>query len=112
MLGLYFTEMHGDRPRWREGAALLKSHIQLTSARQAPVFSSAPGVICYDLGVPANQTMQSKVAEFPPADFENSPPEAWYVIDPAGTSPSLKAGLQKYGQFLGSFEARTGPRDR
>jgi hypothetical protein len=113
MLCLYFTVMHGDRPRWAEATELLKQYVDVRSASITPVYATEPGVVAHYLGVPANETMRSDVVKQAPSKpIASEAKSSWYLVDSARISNPLRSWLNNHGERLGTFEARTGPRDR
>jgi Dolichyl-phosphate-mannose-protein mannosyltransferase len=113
MLWLYFTTMHGDRPRWDEAVALVRPFVNVEAAHATPVFATAPGVVSYYLGVPADQTMRSSLVTNLPALSDGiEPTDSWFVVDAFRASESWMDWLNRNTERVGSFEAWTGPRDR
>jgi hypothetical protein len=113
MLWLYFTAMHGDRARWAEATELLKQHVGIASASRASVYATEPSIVAHYWGVPPNETMRSRLVKpvfsEPARDVAHA---GWYLVDSVRASPELRAWLNENAECLGSFEARTGPRDR
>ena len=115
VLAVYFTSAYGDRPRWREAGDYISrsGRFHPQDRDSAEIFATAPGVLAFYLGVPANETQRSTLVQVV-GDIE--PPktrarERWYVI-PAFELPSLQRSLLSHCALEASFDARTGPRDR
>ena len=79
----YFTTSHGDRPRWEEAAATLRQHGISAATTGVDVFSDAPGVVAFYLGVPPEQTMNSALVRQPPWSGEpgGTSRETWFVLE-------------------------------
>jgi hypothetical protein len=114
-IGLYFTVMHGDRPRWREAAEALNRATSTATHRSAEVeiYSTEPFVLAHHLGVPAESLFhQRRVRKL--AAWEDVPTNrpAWVVID-AGTLRRYQwHRLGPNAVCIATFEAHSGPRDR
>ena len=112
----YFTQMHGDRPRWREAALQLSELADLTptAASRAKVYASVPGVVAYYLGVAPGETMGhplvTPVPRQPPADAPTV--DQWYVVEAGSITPQYAAWFAAQCEQRGRFEAHSGPRDR
>jgi hypothetical protein len=114
-LALYFSVMHGDRPRWKDAADLLQTtgNLEWTESRRAAVYSTGPHEMAYYLGAPADKLLtQTLVAPFTtPAALPHGRP-AWIVVDAVTTSDDAWNWLRKHARSIATFPARTGPRDR
>jgi 4-amino-4-deoxy-L-arabinose transferase-like glycosyltransferase len=115
-LGAYYTQMYGDRPRWREAAATLQrvTPVRVGDAGNPEIYATVPGIIAHYLGVPPGKTMgHPLVSHVPPR-----PPtgelsrEQWYIVETRILAPEWVAWLTRNGQEKGRFECRFGPFDR
>jgi hypothetical protein len=114
-IALYFSVMHGDRPRWREAAEALTAattaHAQTPVER--PIYSTDPLVLAYYLGVPAEGLFRQKrvheLAEWD--DLPNNQP-AWVVIDAVTLPRDEWPRLGPSATCITTFKAHTWPRDR
>lgn len=116
ILAIYFTTAHGDRPRWREAAALMRStgSIVTSGVNQTEVFATAPNVLAFYLGVPADATQGQTLVAVPdnatvPAVLAR---DRWYVIPAFELTDPLRWSLEERCTLEAALEARTGPRDR
>ncbi|MHB8973876.1 MAG: hypothetical protein ACYC3X_27170 [Pirellulaceae bacterium] len=118
-LVLYFTVMHGDRPRWGDAVAYLseRAGVEPTAAERMPtIYSSVPGIMAFYLGVDPKETWNQQWAAIVPAD----PPiellqggtGCWYVLEAKLVSPEQDAWLGRHATLCAAFEARTGPINR
>lgn len=105
-LGLYFTALHGNRPRWREAAQLIKE--QEPDLSEIQVVATSPGVMAHYLGVPPEATMECP--RFVRSEAELSAPgDAWHVLSESGLSPKRKRELERRCELMGRFPAEWGP---
>ena len=114
---LYFTTAHGDRPRWDEGAAVLSRHGVGPTATGVDVFSDAPGVIDYYLGVPPGETMGHPLVRRPPwtgksGDAGNAIGESWFVVEQRLVPSIWRQRLDRSCEPRGVFPAALIVRDR
>jgi hypothetical protein len=112
----YLTQMHGDRPRWAEATQHLQSVMGMRSraSEHTVIYGSVPGVVAYYLGVPPGETMGHPLVQsvpmHPPSELPKS--DQWYVMEAGLITPEYAAWFAAYCELWGSFEARTGPKDR
>ncbi len=111
---MYFTIMHGDRPRWKEAAEAVS--IAATDDNhdisKTPIYATEPCVLAYYLGVPANKTLdQDLVSAFEGRESLRGGP-GWIVVEFEKVSPNTRKWLDEKATRTASFEAHTGPRDR
>jgi len=59
LLFVYYTQAHGDRPRWREAVHAVTEHAVTVPVESYTVTGHAEGVIAFYLGVPPSETMGS-----------------------------------------------------
>jgi hypothetical protein len=112
-VGLYFTEMHGDRPRWKEASQYLRQSEPLELTSSVPIYSTAPDVVKFYLGVPPADIFDSTlVRDVPPLDALTSIREGWFAVDARALAPPVLDWLRAHARPAAQFEARTGPRDR
>jgi uncharacterized membrane protein len=111
----YYTWMHGDRPRWREGTLLLQSAGVNTSApKTQEIFATVPGVVAFYLGVPPDATLGNALVKRPP----KHPPgtgaqvDRWFVVEAGVVSEEYARWFGTHCELLGRFEARTWTKDR
>jgi hypothetical protein len=113
LLGLYFTMMYGDRPRWAEATELLKQHADMASGSMPAIYATEPTVIAHYLGVPPEMTMVSGLVKRLPIGPGPIQSEiSWYFVDASRVSDPLKSWLDSHAERIGCFKASTGPRDR
>jgi len=116
-LGLYYTTMHGDRPRWEEACAHLQQlePIEPMSATNSQLFATVPEVIAYYLGVPPDRARPQgplvQLIEEPPR-LPPEPKPAWYLVKASHVSPAYEAWFNKHCEYRAAFPAHTGPVDR
>jgi hypothetical protein len=109
----YFTTAHGDRPRWDEAASVLRQHGVVATTRSVDVFSHAPGVIAYYLGVPPGETMGHPLVRLPAAPvLRRSPSESWWVLERRLIRPDDQRWLDGRCEQRGVFPAWMITRDR
>jgi hypothetical protein len=110
VLAAYYGPAYGDRPRWREAAALV---VQARSSHpDLPVFAQVPGVIAFYLGVPPDQTMgHPSVAGWRPQSDARSQRGLYVFEDRLLTGPSREQ-LEKSCTLLGRVDSRMLVRDR
>lgn len=116
-LYLYFTSMHGDRPRWREATEFVRqaTHVEVAVERPSRVFSTAPEIVAYYLGVPADRTVGNALV----ANVSGSPPQPaaldeWYVVRAGEVSgpEAFLAWLASDATEVARFQAATWTADR
>jgi hypothetical protein len=112
MVVSYFTTAHGDRPRWDEAAAVLSQHGVGPTAAGVAVFSDAPGVIAYYLGVPPAETMGNRLVRMPPWTGKSGDAigESWFVVEqrlvPSAWRQRLDRSCESSGVFPGAMIVR------
>jgi hypothetical protein len=115
-LGLYYTTMHGDRPRWQEAVVYLQSAAKVDghAKRNPQIYASVPGVVAHYLGIPPDQTMQQclvgRLPEETPADVILD--EQWYLVEACHIPEHLRGWLSNRCALVATFAAYTGPIDR
>jgi hypothetical protein len=108
----YFTTAHGDRPRWNEAAAVLRQHGVGPAATGVDVFSDAPGVIAFYLGVPPGETMGHPLVRRPPwtGKAGDAIGESWFVVEqrllPSTWRQRLDRSCESRGVFPGALIVR------
>jgi hypothetical protein len=108
----YFTTAHGDRPRWNEAAAVLSQHGVGPTATGVDVFSDAPGVIAFYLGVPPGETMGHPLVRRPPwtGKARDAIGESWFVVEqrllPSTWRQRLDRSCESRGVFPGALIVR------
>jgi len=108
----YFTTAHGDRPRWKEAAAVLTQHRVGPMAAGVEVFSDAPGVIAFYLGVPPGETMGNRLVRRPPwtGKAGDEIGESWFVVEqrllPSTWRHRLDRSCEPRGVFPGALIVR------
>jgi hypothetical protein len=115
-LGLYYTSMHGDRPRWQEAVNYLKhtAGVSLDSGTHAQIFATVPGTVAFYLGVNPAKTMGHPSVHRVPDD----PPEGkveveqWYIVKASHVSKRYATWFNSQCQRKARFPAHTGPIDR
>jgi 4-amino-4-deoxy-L-arabinose transferase-like glycosyltransferase len=111
----YLTYMHGDRPRWQEATLHLRQFVNVASpTQQTEIYASVPGVVAYYLGVAPGETMGHPLVQGMPAQPPATLPELdqWYVVEAGLITDEYAAWFAECCELRGSFEARTGPKDR
>jgi hypothetical protein len=112
----YHLAFYGDRPRWKEAAAVLRDEARFDPAATAnpPVFANVPGVVAYYLGVPPGETMGHPAVRPLPAKLPAAGPgaEQWYLVEGSSVPPATAAWLEGHCEKVARFEARSGPKDR
>ena len=110
----YFTTAHGDRPRWNEAAAVLSQHGVSPTATGVDVFSDAPGVIAYYLGVPPGETMGHRLVRRPPWTTKSGDAigESWFVVEQRLVPSTWRERLDRSCESRGVFPAALIVRDR
>lgn len=110
----YFTMAHGDRPRWDEAAAVLSHHGVGPTATGVDVFSDAPGVIAYYLGVPPGETMGHPLVRQPPWTGKSGDVsgESWFVVEQRLVPSSWRQRLDRSCESSGVFPGAMIVRDR
>ena len=111
-----FTTAHGDRPRWDEAAAVLSQHGVGPTAAGVAVFSDAPGVIAYYLGVPPAETMGHRLVRMPPWTGKSRDRqwigESWFVVEQRLVPSAWRQRLDRSCEPRGVFPASLIVRDR
>lgn len=103
----YFTTAHGDRPRWKEAAAVLSQHGVGPTSTGVDVFSDAPGVIAYYLGLPPGETMGHRLVRRPPwiRKTGDAIGESWFLVEqrllPSTWRQRLDRSCESRGVFPG-----------
>ena len=110
----YFTKAHGDRPRWNEATAVLRQHGVVATTKRVDVFSHAPGVIAYYLGVPAGETMGDPLVRplTAPVLWRSPSREEWWVLERRLMRPDDQRSLDGHCEQRGVFPAWMITRDR
>jgi hypothetical protein len=110
----YFTTGHGDRPRWEEAAAMLRQHGISAASTGVDVFSDAPGVVAFYLGVPPEQTMTSPLVRLPPrsGDPVGVSRESWFVLEQRLLRGEWRRWLHEACDRTGVFPGELIVRDR
>ncbi len=116
----YFTTAHGDRPRWDEAAAVLRQHGVGPTATGVDVFSDAPGVIAYYLGVPPGETMGHPLVRRPPwtgkagdaSKAGDAIGDSWFVVEERLVPSTWRQRLDRSCEPRGVFPAALIVRDR
>jgi 4-amino-4-deoxy-L-arabinose transferase-like glycosyltransferase len=110
VLAAYYGPAYGDRPRWREAAAL----VARAQARNPdlPVFAQVPGVIAFYMGVPPDQTMghPSVTGWRPQTDVLEQ--QGIYVFEDRLLTGASREQFQPACALLGRVESRMLVRDR
>lgn len=92
---LYYSVMHGDRPRWREAAYFVKEAgiIDVNSMKNPEVIANVPGVVAYYLGVGPDKTMGHSLVHGIPNEPPKEKPQIdqWYIIKERGINPEYLA---------------------
>jgi uncharacterized membrane protein len=115
-LGLYYTALQGDRPRWREAAAYVQQRLgRATEALDPPaVFATVPGVVAHYLGVEPGQTMGHPLVRGVPSQ----PPQtrlrqaSWYLVQTSHISAEYDRWFHTVCKLQDRFKASAGPIDR
>ena len=110
----YFTTAHGDRPRWNEAAALLSREGIGPTATGVEVFSDAPGVIAFYLGVPPAETMGHRLVRRPPwtGKARDAIGDSWFVVEQRLVPPTWRQRLDRSCESRGVFPGALIVRDR
>ena len=116
LLALYFTVLHGDRPRWRDATLHLKAAaaIDLQSTDGPEIFASVPGCVAYYLEIPPGETMTTDLVH----DFPMMPPvlppsrEQWFVVRDSNVAPSFRRWFHVHCEESARFEAGLPGMDR
>ena len=110
----YFTTAYGDRPRWDEAASVLRQHGVVATTKGVDVFSHAPGVIAYYLGVPPGETMGDPLVRLPTVPVLRRSPssESWWVLERRLIRPDDQQWLDGHCEQRGVFPAWMITRDR
>lgn len=110
-LGLYYTGMHGDRPRWQEGIAFIQQAAAIDSQSTANVriYATIPEIVHFYLGVSPGLTKESRIARFIPAERGPDPPERdeWYIVKASHVPPDLADWLASHCLLLARYDAHT-----
>ena len=112
----YFGPMHGDRPRWKDGAQYIISALgpDAVSRKNIKIYAHVTGVMEFYLGVPPNQTMHDNTV-FP---LPVKPPQLndgidrWFVVKATHITKTYSDWFENNCELKAKFKARTGPRDR
>jgi len=108
-LGLYFTVMHGDRPRWREAADVVKNlaPIDPESTENPQVFATVPGAVAHYLGIAPGETMNHPLVKNVPRVPPEQDPERdeWYVVKATHITPAWAEWYAARCDERGRFEA-------
>jgi hypothetical protein len=116
LLLAYHLVLFGDRPRWKEATAVLRTEAKLdVAARDNPaVFANVPGIVAFYLGVPPAETMTNTlVLKIPQSPPEKDPAaEQWYLVEASAIPPAVAAWLESRCAKVHQVEARSGPKDR
>jgi len=115
MLGGYYSQMYGDRPRWEEAAHYVKAEADVRPDRQdnPAVYATVPGVVqFYLLGLRGTDPNGYEVRGLPPKPSYPPVDEQWYVVEADHVSAEYLTWLEENCVRKAQFEARTGPRDR
>jgi dolichyl-phosphate-mannose-protein mannosyltransferase len=110
----YFTTAHGDRPRWKEAAAILRQHHVVAGTSAVDVFSNAPGVIAFYLGVPPGETMGHPLVRLPPQSHapRGVSREGWFVLEQRLVRGEWRQWLDRFCEQRGAFPGALILRDR
>jgi 4-amino-4-deoxy-L-arabinose transferase-like glycosyltransferase len=110
VLAAYYGPSYGDRPRWREAAALVGQ--AQSSTPELPVFAQVPGVVAFYLGVPPDQTMghPSVTGWRPETDVLGH--RGLYVLEDRLLTGASRDQFQKFCTLVGRVDSRMLVRDR
>jgi hypothetical protein len=115
----YYTQMHGDRPRWQEATLHLAEVAQIpptgaTKVGRTQIYATVPGVVAYYLGVRPGETMGHPLVRYlppePPSDAAVA--DQWFVVERGSLPPQYADWLAAHCELRGVFEAWSGPKDR
>jgi hypothetical protein len=111
---VYFAVAHGDRPRWKEAAAVLRDHGVTAATTAVDVRSDAPGVIAYYLGVPPGETMGHQLVRRPPWTRKSGDAigESWFVVEQRLVPSTWRQRLDRSCESRGVFPGALIVRDR
>lgn len=110
VLAAYYGPAYGDRPRWRDAAALVRQAQSIDP--NLPVFAQVPGVIAFYLGVPPDETMgHPSVAGWRPQSDARGE-RGIYVFEDRLLSGASREQFEKSCTLLGRVDSRMLVRDR
>jgi hypothetical protein len=115
LLFSYYTTMHGDRPRLKEAAQFVQATIRDGGGTQAPplLYSSAPGVVAFYLGVDPSVTMTQTAVRGLEGILSAAPErDAWFIVEYDAAPVAVRDWLVAQCPAAATFEAHSGPRDR
>jgi hypothetical protein len=117
-LGLYYTTMHGDRPRWEEAVTFVKDRAGVrpgaTDNPRVYGYDSLVGLVAFYLGEEPAKTWHSGLVTRLPAAPPPSLPEEeqWFVLEAKTIPEPYGQWLSKHASLEARYEAKTGPIDR
>ena len=115
-LGLYYTTMHGDRPRWEEAVRYLQqtAEIDIASSLRPNIFSTVPGVVAFYLGVAPDATWTYPLVRSSRRQTmaNRSDTSVWYIVEAGHINPEEATRYEGQCELKARFEAQTGPIDR
>lgn len=115
-LCLYYTTMHGDRPRWGEASEFLQEVAQIDAAAEdnPAIFATVPGIVAHYLGVEPGRTMGHRLVRGVPDDLTSREAvgDEWYLLKASQVPDDSRAWFSENCVRVAEFEARTGPVNR
>ena len=116
ILAGYYTSMHGDRPRWKDAAQIIRDD----SAREGreplalPIYATVPGTVAFHLGIDPARTMGHPAVRLFPGkiDFSTETPAGYYVVEQSILNAGQLRWLEEHCNRVAEFPAQSGPKDR
>jgi hypothetical protein len=109
-LSLYYTTMHGDRPRWGEAVNYYSQISTQSDSDTERIRATVPAVVAHYLGVGPSKTMSqtlvSKIPNHPPLQVNDQ--YEWHIVKQDHVSEEYEKWYQVHCKLKGRFPAYTG----